>query len=136
MMWMARVQLQAKSFIPKTTYSGLTYLPYFVSQMMGERDIMTISWLYEDIKEIHMRWFQLRDHALEIFLTNGQTLLLAFENGKVNDEFGFILRYISGAVSHLDFQLGNLSSKFLSFIRELIYIDIDLLTFKWEMHCI
>ena len=54
--------------------------------MMGERDIMTISWMYEDIKEIHMRWYQLRDNALEIFLTNGQTLLLAFENGKVSDK--------------------------------------------------
>ena len=51
--------------------------------MMGERDVMTISWMYEDIKEIHMRWYQLRDDALEIFLTNGQTLLLAFENAKV-----------------------------------------------------
>ncbi|XP_038073792.1 lysosomal-trafficking regulator-like isoform X2 [Patiria miniata] len=50
-----------------------------------DRDMMTISWLYEDIKELHLRWYQLRDNALEIFLINGQTLLLAFENTKERD---------------------------------------------------
>lgn len=32
---------------------------------------------------MHKRWWQLRDNALEIFLTNGRTLLLAFDNTKV-----------------------------------------------------
>lgn len=32
---------------------------------------------------MHKRWWQLRDNAVEIFLTNGRTLLLAFDNTKV-----------------------------------------------------
>ncbi|PIK55130.1 putative lysosomal-trafficking regulator-like [Apostichopus japonicus] len=43
-------------------------------------DVATISWQYDDIKELHTRWYQLRDNAMEIFLTNGHTLLLAFES--------------------------------------------------------
>ncbi|XP_022110934.1 lysosomal-trafficking regulator-like [Acanthaster planci] len=68
---------------------------YFVSEEMPDsshaqvnpfdRDMMTISWLYVDIKELHLRWYQLRDNALEIFLVNGQTLLLAFENTRERD---------------------------------------------------
>ncbi|XP_033625094.1 lysosomal-trafficking regulator-like isoform X2 [Asterias rubens] len=68
---------------------------YFVSEELPDNqsiqvnpfdhDMLTISWLYEDIKELHLRWYQLRDNALEIFLTNGQTLLLAFENTKERD---------------------------------------------------
>ena len=74
-----------KPMFAPTKWAGLVTLViwYFLQMMMGERDVMTISWMYEDIKEIHMRWYQLRDDALEIFLTNGQTLLLAFENAKV-----------------------------------------------------
>lgn len=41
-------------------------------------------WTYEEIKEVHKRWWQLRDNAVEIFLSNGRTLLLAFDNTKVN----------------------------------------------------
>ncbi|XP_030854757.1 lysosomal-trafficking regulator isoform X6 [Strongylocentrotus purpuratus] len=47
---------------------------------MGDTDLMTIWWTYTEIKELHLRWYQLRDNALEIFLTNGKTLLLGFDN--------------------------------------------------------
>ncbi|XP_063958609.1 lysosomal-trafficking regulator-like isoform X1 [Lytechinus pictus] len=47
---------------------------------MGDTDLMTIWWTYDEIKELHLRWYQLRDNALEIFLTNGKTLLLSFDN--------------------------------------------------------
>uniref|UniRef100_A0A663N0M6 Lysosomal trafficking regulator n=1 Tax=Athene cunicularia TaxID=194338 RepID=A0A663N0M6_ATHCN len=46
----------------------------------------SFSWTYEEIKEVHKRWWQLRDNAVEIFLTNGRTLLLAFDNTKVRDD--------------------------------------------------
>lgn len=49
----------------------------------GETEAASFSWTYEEIKEVHKRWWQLRDNALEIFLTNGRTLLLAFDNTKV-----------------------------------------------------
>ncbi|KAM4694759.1 lysosomal-trafficking regulator [Discoglossus pictus] len=52
----------------------------------GETEPASFSWTYEEIKEIHKRWWQLRDNAVEIFLTNGRTLLLAFDNTKVRDD--------------------------------------------------
>ncbi|XP_033874007.3 lysosomal-trafficking regulator-like isoform X2 [Acipenser ruthenus] len=51
----------------------------------GETEPASFSWTYEEIKEVHKRWWQLRDNAVEIFLTNGRTLLLAFDNTKVRD---------------------------------------------------
>ncbi|XP_054831083.1 lysosomal-trafficking regulator [Eublepharis macularius] len=52
----------------------------------GETEPASFSWTYEEIKEVHKRWWQLRDNAVEIFLTNGRTLLLAFDNSKVRDD--------------------------------------------------
>uniref|UniRef100_A0A672PLH5 Lysosomal trafficking regulator n=1 Tax=Sinocyclocheilus grahami TaxID=75366 RepID=A0A672PLH5_SINGR len=46
----------------------------------------SFSWTYEEIKEVHKRWWQLRDNAMEIFLTNGRTLLLAFDTTKYRDD--------------------------------------------------
>uniref|UniRef100_A0A8C8SEP2 Lysosomal-trafficking regulator n=1 Tax=Pelusios castaneus TaxID=367368 RepID=A0A8C8SEP2_9SAUR len=56
------------------------------SSFPGETEPASFSWTYEEIKEIHKRWWQLRDNAVEIFLTNGRTLLLAFDNTKVRDD--------------------------------------------------
>ncbi|XP_071961754.1 lysosomal-trafficking regulator-like isoform X2 [Antedon mediterranea] len=53
--------------------------------VLGDREVMTLSWLYEDIKEILPRWNQLRDNAVEVFLINGKTFLLSFENQKERD---------------------------------------------------
>ncbi|KAF5922014.1 hypothetical protein HPG69_015464 [Diceros bicornis minor] len=55
------------------------------SNLQGELEPASFSWTYEEIKEVHKRWWQLRDNAVEIFLTNGRTLLLAFDNTKVRD---------------------------------------------------
>ncbi|XP_075718563.1 lysosomal-trafficking regulator isoform X2 [Rhinoderma darwinii] len=54
--------------------------------LLGESEPASFSWTYEEIKEVHKRWWQLRDNAVEIFLTNGRTLLLAFDNTKVRDD--------------------------------------------------
>lgn len=56
------------------------------SSLQGELEPASFSWTYEEIKEVHRRWWQLRDNAVEIFLTNGRTLLLAFDNNKVRDD--------------------------------------------------
>ncbi|NXP15950.1 LYST regulator, partial [Thinocorus orbignyianus] len=56
------------------------------SSFHGETEPASFSWTYEEIKEVHKRWWQLRDNAVEIFLTNGRTLLLAFDNTKVRDD--------------------------------------------------
>uniref|UniRef100_A0A672PLE3 Lysosomal trafficking regulator n=1 Tax=Sinocyclocheilus grahami TaxID=75366 RepID=A0A672PLE3_SINGR len=52
----------------------------------GETEPASFSWTYEEIKEVHKRWWQLRDNAMEIFLTNGRTLLLAFDTTKYRDD--------------------------------------------------
>uniref|UniRef100_A0A3P9LYC8 Lysosomal trafficking regulator n=1 Tax=Oryzias latipes TaxID=8090 RepID=A0A3P9LYC8_ORYLA len=62
---------------------------YFVEDnaiLHGETEAPSFSWTYEEIKEVHKRWWQLRDNAVEIFLTNGRTLLLAFDNTKFRDD--------------------------------------------------
>ncbi|EGW00901.1 Lysosomal-trafficking regulator [Cricetulus griseus] len=56
------------------------------TSLQGELEPASFSWTYEEIKEVHRRWWQLRDNAVEIFLTNGRTLLLAFDNTKVRDD--------------------------------------------------
>ncbi|XP_051503760.1 lysosomal-trafficking regulator isoform X2 [Myxocyprinus asiaticus] len=52
----------------------------------GETEPASFSWTYEEIKEVHKRWWQLRDNAMEIFLSNGRTLLLAFDTTKFRDD--------------------------------------------------
>ena len=42
-----------------------------------------MTWPFEDVVEIHRRWFELSDRGLEIFLTNGKTCLLAFDSSQV-----------------------------------------------------
>lgn len=53
-----------------------------LQMLHGETEPASFSWTYEEIKEVHKRWWQLRDNGVEIFLTNGRTLLLAFDNTK------------------------------------------------------
>lgn len=48
--------------------------------IFGEKEVLSLSWQHRDVREFHKRWWQLRDTALEIFLLNGKTYLLAFEN--------------------------------------------------------
>ncbi|KAE8601970.1 hypothetical protein XENTR_v10013848 [Xenopus tropicalis] len=56
------------------------------TSLHGETEAASFAWTYEEIKEVHKRWWQLRDNAVEIFLTNGRTLLLAFDNTKIRDD--------------------------------------------------
>ncbi|KAL2083317.1 hypothetical protein ACEWY4_021090 [Coilia grayii] len=57
-----------------------------IQTLHGETEPASFSWTYEEVKEVHKRWWQLRDNATEIFLTNGRTLLLAFDNTKFRDD--------------------------------------------------
>lgn len=56
--------------------------------LLGNKDQLSMTWPYEDIREIHKRWFQLRDIGIEIFLTNGKTCLLACQNNRVGNSVG------------------------------------------------
>lgn len=50
-------------------------------------DLSCMKWQFENIREIHNRRFQLQERALEIFLTNGKTYLVAFPSSKDRDDF-------------------------------------------------
>ncbi|KAB0395902.1 hypothetical protein E2I00_011026 [Balaenoptera physalus] len=82
--------LYRKAFYPfEFIYMPLKYCfesPVTGESLQGELEPASFSWTYEEIKEVHKRWWQLRDNAVEIFLTNGRTLLLAFDNTKVRDD--------------------------------------------------
>ena len=45
----------------------------------------SITWIYQEVKEIHKRRYLLKDTALEIFLTTGRTYLLAFQQTQERD---------------------------------------------------
>lgn len=69
--------------VRSTSWTDRLISDLFVQSLHGETEAPSFSWTYEEIKEVHKRWWQLRDNAVEIFLTNGRTLLLAFDNTKV-----------------------------------------------------
>ncbi|XP_064622032.1 lysosomal-trafficking regulator-like isoform X2 [Lineus longissimus] len=58
----------------------------YTQVLLGNKDLLSMNWPHADIKEIIKRRYQLRDIALEIFLTNGKTSLLAFDTTKERDQ--------------------------------------------------
>ena len=53
------------------------------------------SWRHSDVVEIHRRRYMLKDNALEIFLINGVTTLLAFETTMVSDVNGYLVYHVT-----------------------------------------
>ncbi|XP_022255691.1 lysosomal-trafficking regulator-like [Limulus polyphemus] len=53
----------------------------------GDRAVVSQAWPFDNIKEVVKRRFQLQDNALEIFLTNGLTYLVAFHSTREQEEF-------------------------------------------------
>jgi lysosomal-trafficking regulator len=61
---------------------------YFVSDDIDATfEASSMVWHFEDVREIHQRRFQLQERAVEIFLANGRTFLLALQSYKQRDEF-------------------------------------------------
>ncbi|XP_052057749.1 lysosomal-trafficking regulator-like isoform X2 [Mytilus californianus] len=58
----------------------------YTQVLLGNKDQLSMTWPYDEIREIHKRWYQLRDSALEIFHTNGKTCLLACEHKQDRDD--------------------------------------------------
>ena len=52
------------------------------------------SWRHSDVVEIHRRRYLLKDNALEIFLINGVTTLLAFETTMVSNIINLLLCHV------------------------------------------
>lgn len=57
---------------------------YFIEDTLNQKKKLSnpknIMWNYTDIREIHKRRYLLKSNAMEIFLINGKTYLLAFEH--------------------------------------------------------
>ncbi|PAA57784.1 hypothetical protein BOX15_Mlig029130g3 [Macrostomum lignano] len=51
------------------------------------------SWSFDEVKEVHLRRYELRDNALEIFLASGAAYLLAFQSPRDRDE---VARVVDG----------------------------------------
>ncbi|XP_060592909.1 lysosomal-trafficking regulator-like isoform X2 [Ruditapes philippinarum] len=58
----------------------------YTQVLLGNKDQLSMTWPFEDVLEIHTRWYELMDTAIEIFLTNGKTCLLAFKSTKERDD--------------------------------------------------
>lgn len=48
-----------------------------------DKETTLLSWGHSEVVEIHRRRYMLKNDALEIFLINGKTMLLAFKSTKV-----------------------------------------------------
>ena len=56
---------------------------HYTQVLLGNKDTLFMTLPHEEIREIHKRWYQLRDDAMEIFMLNGKTALLSFKDTKV-----------------------------------------------------
>uniref|UniRef100_A0A4D5RRJ4 Putative lysosomal trafficking regulator n=1 Tax=Ixodes scapularis TaxID=6945 RepID=A0A4D5RRJ4_IXOSC len=54
---------------------------------LGEEEARHEVWPYAEVQEVLLRRFRLRDNALELFLRNGVTALLAFQTTQDRNEF-------------------------------------------------
>ncbi|VDK72163.1 unnamed protein product [Litomosoides sigmodontis] len=60
-----------------------------VQKRLSRANTLFIRWSYSDLIEIYKRHYLLKDTALEIFLSNGQTYLIVFEEQAKRDQFGW-----------------------------------------------
>lgn len=49
---------------------------------------------FDEVKEIHNRRYSLKEKAVEIFLTNGKTFLIAFHSQKVPIIFFYVFDHV------------------------------------------
>ncbi|KAL5007985.1 hypothetical protein ScPMuIL_013566 [Solemya velum] len=97
----------------------------YTQVLIGNKDQLSMTWPYHDIREIHKRWYQLRDIGIEIFLTNGKTCLLAFATPQERD-------YLNQYVRAMD--LPNLiETENLSAIQQL-WLEGKITNFEYLTH--
>ncbi|EEC06035.1 lysosomal trafficking regulator, putative [Ixodes scapularis] len=61
--------------------------PWATQCALGEEEARHEVWPYAEVQEVLLRRFRLRDNALELFLRNGVTALLAFQTTQDRNEF-------------------------------------------------
>ncbi|EJD76568.1 beige/BEACH domain-containing protein [Loa loa] len=59
-----------------------------VQKRLNRANTLFVRWSYRDLVEIYKRHHLLKDIALEIFLSDGQTYLIVFEEQAKRDQFG------------------------------------------------
>lgn len=57
--------------------------PNITKLLPSDEETALLSWEHSEVVEIHHRRYMLKNNALEIFLINGKTMLLAFDTTKV-----------------------------------------------------
>ena len=57
-----------------------------IEVILGNSDLLFLTLPQQDITELHKRWYQLQDKAIEIFLNSGRTCLLTFPSTQVSTE--------------------------------------------------
>lgn len=57
-------------------------------QCGSSSEVVSVTWPLDNIREIHIRRFQLQDCALEVFLTTGHSVLLAFTDTQHRNQVG------------------------------------------------
>ncbi|CAN8022743.1 unnamed protein product [Ixodes persulcatus] len=60
------------------------HIPFSTQCALGEEEARHEVWPYAEVQEVLLRRFRLRDNALELFLRNGVTALLAFQTTQVS----------------------------------------------------
>ncbi|VBB25785.1 unnamed protein product [Acanthocheilonema viteae] len=60
-----------------------------IQKRLSRTNTLFIRWRYDDLIEIYKRHHLLKDTALEIFLSDGQTYLIVFEEQAKRDQFGW-----------------------------------------------
>ena len=70
------------SSVPFWYWKPVPVLPQFLP---SDADTVLQHWSYEEVVEVHRRRYELKDNALEFFLSNGKTVFLSFTKPKVNE---------------------------------------------------
>lgn len=63
-------------------------------------EVVSVTWPLDTVREIHIRRYQLQDCALELFLTSGHSVLLAFTDTQHRNQVMRVRGKNNGEVSH------------------------------------
>lgn len=66
--------------------------PNITKVLPWDDDASLFSWEHAEVVELHQRRYMLKNTALEVFLSSGRTILLAFDNTKERNDVFAILR--------------------------------------------
>lgn len=83
---------------------------------IARKELITLQWSYTSITEVYRRWYLLVDTALELFIDDGETYLIAFATVEKRDEF--LQRLMSMELPNLTIYSQNLLQTLTQWWRE------------------